>query len=74
MTQNVRGEIYPLAAFWGLSTLPEARRKGYARKVFTALMEATREEGHVFSALYPFRESYYEALGMPFFLHPCWRS
>ena len=70
MTQNVRGEIYPMAAFWGLSTLPEARRKGYARKVFTALMEATRKEGHVFSALYPFRESFYEALGYATFPAP----
>lgn len=70
MTQNVRGEIYPMAAFWGLSTLPEARRKGYARKVFTALLEATRKEGHVFSALYPFRESYYEALGYATFPAP----
>jgi predicted acetyltransferase len=70
MTQNVRGEIFPMAAFWGLSALPEVRRKGYARRAFTALMEATREEGHVFSTLYPFRESFYERLGYATFPSP----
>jgi predicted acetyltransferase len=63
MTQNVRGELFPMAAFWGLSTTPEVRRKGYARRVFIALMEATQKQGHAFSTLYPFRESYYERLG-----------
>jgi predicted acetyltransferase len=70
MTQNVRGELFPMAAFWGLSCVPEVRRKGYARRLFTTLMETTRRDGHAFSALQPFRESYYERLGYATFPSP----
>ena len=63
MTQNVRGQIYPMGALGDVVTLPESRRKGYARQLFTAIMDTMPAEGVVFSGLYPFRPSFYERLG-----------
>ena len=70
MAQNVRGEIFLMSAFWGLTAAPDIRRKGYARRVFTALLEAGQKDGHAFSSLYPFRESFYERLGYCTFPSP----
>lgn len=63
MTQNVRGALFPSAAVWGVATHPAARRKGYCRQAIASLLAAEREAGRVFSALYPFRESFYQRLG-----------
>jgi len=63
MTQNVRGKIFPANGVWSVATLPQARRKGYCRKAMAELLAAWRDEGHVFSCLYPFRESFYERMG-----------
>jgi len=63
MHENLRGALYPASAVWGVATHPAARRKGYVRQVMTALLTAERESGKVLSALYPFRESFYERLG-----------
>ena len=49
MAQNVRGELFMMSAFWGLAAAPDIRRKGYARRVFTALLEAGQKDGHAFS-------------------------
>ncbi len=59
-----------MSAFWGFPPFPDSRRKGYARRVFTALLEAGQKDGHVFSSLYPFRESFYEGLGYCTFPSP----
>lgn len=63
LTQNVRGKIFRMAGFADVSTHPKARRKGYVRKLFRYAYEELKNQGHVFSALYPFRESFYERLG-----------
>ncbi len=63
MTQNVRGALYPSAAVWGVATHPSARRKGYCRQAIASLLAAERQSGKVVSALYPFRESFYQRLG-----------
>jgi predicted acetyltransferase len=63
MHENVRGALYPASAVWGVAAHPAARRKGYVRQIMTALLAAEREAGKVLSALYPFRESFYERLG-----------
>jgi len=63
MTQNVRGKIYPTSGLFMVATDPSARRKGLARKVIQKLLSDMRDEGFMFSALYPFRESFYERLG-----------
>jgi predicted acetyltransferase len=63
MTQQVRGALFPAGGVWGVATAPGARRKGYARRVLERLFAADRQDGAVFSCLYPFRESFYERLG-----------
>jgi predicted acetyltransferase len=63
MRQNIRGVVYPMAGVAGVATLPQARRRGYARALLTRLLEQMRESGHVVSALYPFRPSFYERFG-----------
>ncbi len=63
MRQNVRGTVYPMAGVAGVATLPLARRRGYARALVTQLLGQMREAGHVVSALYPFRPSFYQRFG-----------
>lgn len=63
MTQNLRGELFPVSGVWGVSTLPIARRKGYCRRTMAAVLAADRERGMAFSNLYPFRKSFYERMG-----------
>jgi predicted acetyltransferase len=63
LIQQVRGALYPMAGLLDVTTHPAARRKGYARKLLLALLEAVREGGAACSGLYPFRESFYERLG-----------
>ncbi len=63
MYQNVRGGIYPMGGIAPVVTLPQARRKGYARRLMQQHFEDMYEMGQVFSGLYPFRESFYERLG-----------
>jgi len=70
MAQNVRSELFMMSAFWGLASAPDIRRKGYARRLFTDLLEAGQKDGHAFSSLYPFRESFYERLGYCTFPSP----
>ena len=63
MQQNVRGKVFPMAGVAGVATLPLARRRGYARALLARLLGQMRETGHVVSALYPFRPSFYERFG-----------
>jgi len=63
MTQNIRGKLFPASGVWGVATDPSARRKGYCRRTMASLLAAEKEQGKVFSNLYPFRESFYERLG-----------
>jgi GNAT superfamily N-acetyltransferase len=63
MSQNARGKIFKMAGFADVSTHPKARRKGYVRQLFRYAYEQLKNEGHILSALYPFRESFYERLG-----------
>lgn len=63
LTQNIRGKLFPVSGIWGVSTHPSARRKGLVKKSLTELLSAERDAGKVFSALYPFRESFYERMG-----------
>ena len=63
MLQNVRGTVYPMAGVAGVATMPMARRRGFARAVVGQLLDQMRDTGHVVSALYPFRPSFYERFG-----------
>lgn len=63
MRQNVRGAVYQMAGVAGVATLPQARRRGYACALVTEILGMMRDCGHVVSALYPFRPSFYGRLG-----------
>jgi GNAT superfamily N-acetyltransferase len=63
MRQNLRGTIHRMAGIAGVATNPLARRRGYIRALMTDLLAQMRDTGHVLSALYPFRPSFYERFG-----------
>lgn len=63
MRQNLRGTVYPMAGVAGVATLPLARRRGCAHALVTEALGLMRDRGHVLSALYPFRPSFYQRYG-----------
>jgi GNAT superfamily N-acetyltransferase len=63
MRQNLRGTIYPMAGVAGVVTHPLARRRGLVRRLLDQLLGEMRDSGHVVSALYPFRPSFYARFG-----------
>jgi predicted N-acetyltransferase YhbS len=63
MSQNVRGTAYPMAGIAGVASLPLARRQGHVRGLLVELLGRMRDQGHVVSALYPFRPSFYQRFG-----------
>lgn len=63
MRQNLRGALYGAGGIWGVATAPQARRRGYVRRVMQAILAALREDKRPLAGLYPFRESFYERMG-----------
>jgi hypothetical protein len=63
MRQHVRGLVLPMAGVAGVASDPLARRRGHVRTLMTELLGEMRDTGHVVSALYPFRTSFYEKFG-----------
>jgi predicted acetyltransferase len=63
MRQNLRGAVLPMAGVAGIASHPLARRQGHVRELMHRLLDEMRDEGHMLSALYPFRPSFYERFG-----------
>ncbi|NBE82606.1 GNAT family N-acetyltransferase [Micromonospora rubida] len=63
MRQNLRGTVLPMAGVAGVATHPLARRRGHVRALLHRLLDEMRDDGHLVSALYPFRASFYERFG-----------
>ncbi|WP_030486183.1 GNAT family N-acetyltransferase [Micromonospora chokoriensis] len=63
MRQNLRGVVLPMAGVAGVATHPLARRQGHVRTLLHQLLDEMRDEGHLVSALYPFRPSFYARFG-----------
>lgn len=63
MQENVRDKIFPMGGIAGVAVAPQHRRKGYARQIMQHGLHQAYKEGHVFSTLYPFKESFYGRLG-----------
>ncbi|HZN76288.1 MAG TPA: GNAT family N-acetyltransferase [Micromonosporaceae bacterium] len=63
MRQHVRGVVLPMAGIAGVASDPMARRRGHVRTLMDQLLGEMRDTGHVVSALYPFRTSFYERFG-----------
>jgi len=70
MTQAIRGTVFGMGGVWGVATRPEARRKGYSKRLLSHLISSLRDSGRPVSCLYPFRESYYQKYGYTTFPHP----
>jgi predicted acetyltransferase len=70
MTQNIRGTVVPMGGVAGVSSLPAARRRGIVRQMFERVYELQREMEMPISALYPFRDSFYERMGYAGFPTP----
>ncbi|MGC4851911.1 GNAT family N-acetyltransferase [Micromonospora sp. DT4] len=63
MRQNLRGVVLPMAGVASVATHPLARRQGHVRTLLHQLLDEMRDEGHLLSALYPFRSSFYARFG-----------
>jgi len=61
--QNVRGIIKPMCGIQNVATHPEARRRGYSRKLMLEAFNHMKKNNQVFSTLYPFKETFYERMG-----------
>ena len=57
------GQWIPMGGVAGVSTLPQYRRRGGVRALFHRLLEVMRDEGQVFSVLYPFEFGFYRQFG-----------
>jgi len=62
-TANIRGKLLTMGGIGGVASLPAGRRKGHVRNLLTHSFGLMREQGQPVSALYPFRDSFYERLG-----------
>ena len=62
-TARFEGHDVPLVGIGGVVTDPVARGQRGIRKLFEAYLPKLREEGYVFSALYPFSHVFYRKFG-----------
>lgn len=56
-------QVVPLNGVGSVATLPEYRRRGAVRSILSTLLREAREQGAVFSYLFPFSFSYYDQFG-----------
>ncbi|MDR0325828.1 MAG: GNAT family N-acetyltransferase [Oscillospiraceae bacterium] len=57
------GHMADMGGIGGVATLAEARNAGYVRETFAKILPVMREEGKVFSYLYPFSFGFYRKFG-----------
>src|SRR5699024_1400837 len=62
MTMNVRGQVLPMGGVSAVATMPAGRRGGRIRELLTRSYAQMRDDGQPVSALYPFKESFYERM------------
>ncbi|MCL2498802.1 MAG: GNAT family N-acetyltransferase [Defluviitaleaceae bacterium] len=60
---RMNGHEVKMGGIGAVVTLPEARGRGLIKKINTPVFEAMREEGQVYSFLYPFSFEYYRKFG-----------
>ena len=63
MSENIRGKVLTMGGYGGVASFPQARRQGHVRNLLNFGFELMHERGMPVSALYPFRDSFYERLG-----------
>jgi len=57
------GHKVPMGGIGGVASVPESRRQSNIRRVFEKVFEDMRENGTVFSHLYPFSHDFYRKFG-----------
>jgi predicted acetyltransferase len=62
-TAFVRGQRVPVTGIGSVAVSPEHRRRGVAEALLKSALRDMRQRGDAFSALYPFRDSFYRRLG-----------
>lgn len=60
---NFDGKTVPMTGIGAVATLPEYRGNGAIRQIMIQAMRQMKEEGQVFSYLYPFSHEYYRKFG-----------
>ena len=65
-TLNLRGTEVSAGYIVGVDTAPEARHRGYARRLLQECLMLQRERGQVISLLMPFEGQFYYRYGWPF--------
>ena len=63
LKMNFDGEKAPLVGIGGVVTHPSHRKSGAIKAIMKALLTQAREEGNVFSGLYPFNHGFYRKFG-----------
>jgi predicted acetyltransferase len=63
LTQHLHGSAYPMMGLGAVAVDETVRRRGIGRQLCVEAIRIARERGDVLSVLYPFRPSFYEALG-----------
>ena len=61
------GHIVKMGGIGGVATLPEYRYGGAVKETLRAILKDARENGEVFSALYPFSHEFYRKAGYEMF-------
>ncbi len=63
LTMNFDGGKTSLVGIGGVVTHPSHRKSGAIKSIMKALLSEAREEGNVFSGLYPFNHGFYRKFG-----------
>jgi predicted acetyltransferase len=63
---QLRGRKLDCGYVVGVDTAPEARNRGYARRLLSACLELERQRQHAISLLMPFEGQFYYRYGYPF--------
>lgn len=63
MIEHLGGAALPMLGIAGVATAPTARRRGVGKALCRHALRVGRDRGDVISVLYPFRPSFYRALG-----------
>ncbi|MFX1369857.1 MAG: enhanced intracellular survival protein Eis [Promethearchaeota archaeon] len=63
LKQNFRGTFKPMIGIGMVASSPEHRRRGHVRDLMKQILVDFRKEGFAVSTLYPFKDTFYTALG-----------
>jgi predicted acetyltransferase len=62
-SMHIGSHLFPTAGIAGVTTKPENRRRGYASRLLTHVLQTMPEYGYLAAALIPFDHDFYRQLG-----------